>query len=89
MVTISGGGGGWLEDDKATGQAGGEGRVGTRSVLWWWVGGYNPFFYYTTLSYNNNMSVYVLSHMFGFFIALNSRLYFNNHFRLINTERVF
>lgn len=52
-VGVWGGWSGGIEDDKATGQAGGDGRVGTRSVLWWWVGGYNPFFYYTTLSYNN------------------------------------
>lgn len=35
------------------------------------------------------MSVYVLSHMFGFFTALNSIMYFNNNFRPIKIERVF
>lgn len=44
------GGGG--QDDKATGQAVGDGRVGTRETCRAWWGDTTFFFYYTTLNYN-------------------------------------
>lgn len=43
---------------------------------------------YIIYTWSPQISVYVLSNMFGFFTALNSRLYCNNNFRPIKTERV-